>query len=194
MSRTKLFDETAVLNKAVDLFWCKGFNGTSAQDLVDNLGISRSSIYATYGDKRTLFLKALEQYQAITAKPLIQIIQSSGNIKETIVRMFEAAVKEALHDPLSRGCLIVNTTIELAPHDPEIARIISKNRLDIEKALRTGLKQAQEQGTISRKHTAQALATFLFNGLSGLRVLAKSGASKKDYDEITNISLSVLQD
>lgn len=193
MSRTKVFNETDVLEKAVKVFWCKGYNGTSAQDLVDELGISRSSLYDTFGDKRTLFIKALQHYRSLSAKGLIEMISNSGNIEKTIEQIFKIAVKEAVEDKLSKGCFIVNTTIELAPHDKDIALIINQNMMDIEKALCVAIKKGQEEGVFSKSQSALSLARFIFNSISGLRVASKSGADKKVFDDIVKVSLSVLK-
>lgn len=193
MVRTKVFNETEVLEKAVKLFWCKGFNGTSAQDLVDGLGISRSSLYDTFGDKRTLFIRALQHYRAHAAKELITMIKESNNIANTIEHIFKMAVKDSLEDKLSKGCFVVNTTIELAPHDKDIAAIINQNMLDIEKALTLAIKKGQENGSFTNKHSAQSLSRFIFNTISGLRVAAKSNADSKVFNDVVNVTLSVLK-
>lgn len=193
MSRTKVFNEAEVLEKAVQVFWCKGYNGTSAQDLVDELGISRSSLYDTFGDKRSLFIKALQHYRSVAAKGLIEMISNSNDIEKTIEQIFRVAVKESVEDKLSKGCFIVNTTIELAPHDKEIASIIDQNMNDVENALCEAIKKGQAEGVFSRKQPALSLARFLFNSISGLRVAAKSGADKHVFDDIVKVNLSTLK-
>jgi TetR/AcrR family transcriptional regulator, transcriptional repressor for nem operon len=193
MSRTKVFNENDVLEKAVQVFRCKGYNGTSAQDLVDELGISRSSLYDTYGDKRSLFVRALQHYRSTSSNGLIEMIKNSDNIEETIGQIFEIAVKEALEDKLYKGCFMVNTTIELAPHDKDIAAIISQNMVDIEQALCVAIKKGQDNGVLSKKQSAVSLARFVFNNISGLRVAAKLDADKKVYDDIIKVIMSVLK-
>ncbi len=193
MTRSKLFNENDVLDKAVQLFWCKGYHGTSAQDLVDALGISRSSLYDTFGDKRQLYIKALQQYRSVAAKGLINMIEESTQIDKTVEQIFRMAVKESLADKLTKGCFVVNTTVELAPHDKEIASIINENMNDIEDALCLGIKKGQEQGVFTKHQNARAFARFLFNNISGLRVAAKSGADKKVFDDIVRVTLSVLK-
>ncbi len=84
MARTKDFDENEALSKAIQLFWHKGYNATSMQDLVDGLGISRSSLYDTYTDKHTLFVKALESYQCTGAARIQTIIDTPAPAKETV--------------------------------------------------------------------------------------------------------------
>lgn len=193
MSRTKEFDEADVLGKAVALFQSKGYNGTSAQDLVDTLCISRSSLYDTFGDKRTLFIKALKHYQLTASKSMIEMVNNSTNIEETIRIIFTTTIKEALEDKLSKGCFMVNTTIELAPHDKEIAEIVNQNMADVEQALCLAIKKGQNQGVFTKSKSALALARFLFNNISGLRVASKSGAEKKVYDDVVQVVLSALK-
>lgn len=193
MSRAKEFDEIDVLEKAVEVFWCKGYNGTSAQDLVDRLGISRSSLYDTFGDKRSLFKKALEHYRQTAANALIEMIESSNEIEKTIENIFRVTVTEALEDKLSKGCFVVNSTVELASHDEEIRNIIIKNMDDIQNALNDAIKKGQDQGVFSKRHSSLSLSRFAFNSLSGLRVASKASVQKDAFDDIVRISLSVFK-
>ena len=107
MARTKDFDENEVLTKAIQLFWYKGYNGTSMQDLVDSLGISRSSLYDTYTDKHTLFVKALESYQNAGAAQIQAIIGASQSAKETVKQLLEFVASELLDDEQQKGCFMV---------------------------------------------------------------------------------------
>src|ERR1700712_3052011 len=104
MARTKDFDENEVLNKAIQIFWHKGYNGTSMQDLVDGLGISRSSLYDTYTDKHTLFVKALESYQCKGASSIQERINTSGPAKATVKKLLEFATNDMLQDKQQKGC------------------------------------------------------------------------------------------
>jgi TetR/AcrR family transcriptional repressor of nem operon len=193
MARTKEFDENAVVEKAVLLFWCHGYNGASAQDMVEQLGISRSSLYDTFGDKRSLFIRALQQYRDAMAGSLITMIRQSTDIEQTIQQLLEQVGREAVKDKTGKGCFIVNTTIELAAHDAEIAGIIRQNMIDIENALSAAIKKGQKEGVYSKKHSAAALARFLFNTISGLRVASKTGTDKATYDDIIKVSLAALK-
>lgn len=193
MARTKVFNEEEVLNKAVQLFWEKGFNGTSAQDLVDVLGISRSSLYDTYGDKNRLFISSLLQYRKLFAGSMIQMIANSTNYRKTITDIFAYILKDSLHEKCSKGCFMVNSAIELASHDEEVLKIVQANNLDIENALTDLIHKGQEEGQFSKEHTARSMARFLFNTVSGLRVASKSGTEKKVFDDIVKVALSALK-
>lgn len=192
MARVKEFSKEEVLNKAIEIFWLYGYKNTSAKDLVEGLGISRSSIYDTYGDKRTLFITALKEYRRRVAGGLIEFTSHSTNAALTIKQILKSIVSDSLQDKIPRGCFLVNSAIELAPHDSEIADIVNGNLRDIEEALYRTIKMGQEEGKFSKKHSARSLARFLYNSISGIRVAAKSGVDKKIYDDVTRVTLSVL--
>lgn len=193
MARAKEFDEEIVLDKAVNLFWKKGYNGTSAQDLVDELGISRSSLYDTFGDKLELFKNALMQYRKKFAGAMIVMIDNSENAEKTIKDIFQYVVTESLQEKFSKGCFMVNTAIELAPHNGEICEIVNANMQDVEDALFRIVKKGQADGQFSKNQSARSISRFLYNTISGLRVASKSGTDKKIFDDVVKVSLSVLK-
>lgn len=192
MARIKEFDENEVLDRAVALFWTKGYNGTSAQDIVETLGISRSSLYDTFGDKRTLFLKALQRYRTKMSGAMIQMIEQSTNAAQTIKQIFQNLVNESLDSNVPKGCFMINSTVELAPHDQEIADIIHGNAQDVEDALCAIIKKGQEAGQFTSKANPRSLARFFYNNISGLRVAARSGADKKLMADIIKHLLASL--
>jgi len=192
MARTKDFDENEVLNKAIDLFWHKGYNGTSMQDLVDGLGISRSSLYDTYGDKHTLFIKALESYQCATSGKICSIVSNTGPAKEAIRKLLEFITGELLNDQEHKGCFMVNAEVEVAPHDQQVSRMICENDQQVEDAFFLVIKKGQESGEITNRQDAKALARFIFNTVKGIRVTAKSTADKSIFDDIIKLTLAVL--
>src|SRR5437764_922343 len=114
MARTKDFDENEVLTRAMHVFWSRGYTATSMEDLVGGLGISRSSLYGTYTDKHTLFVKALEHYQNIGVMKLSEILDGAGSAKEKIRNLIEH-VTLGLSDGKKRlGCFMVNAEVEVA--------------------------------------------------------------------------------
>ena len=192
MARTKDFDEEVVLDKAIQLFWNKGFNATSMQDLVEGLGISRSSMYATYGDKHALFLAALERYRSKAHQTMADITDNTPSSKEAIKKLVALTTSELIKDKQHKGCFMVNTAVEIAPHDPEVNTFICQNDKDIESFFYKAIKNGQASGEIPARHNARALARFILNTVKGIRVSAKSAADKKVFDDIVNITLSVL--
>jgi TetR/AcrR family transcriptional regulator, transcriptional repressor for nem operon len=193
MARTKEFNEDQVLDKAIEIFWYKGYNGTSAQDLVNYLGLSRSSLYDTFGDKQKLFVASLKKYQKQSQDQVVQIFEVSENIKESLHSIFKQAVIESLEDRITKGCFMVNTSIELAMHDPEISKIVQNNTQLMEDIFTKAMQKGQDLGQISKNMDAKTLARFIFNNYSGIRVLARTGeADKQVYDDIVKVILSVL--
>ena len=193
MARTKEFDVNKALEKAIEIFWHKGYNGTSAQDLVTHLGLSRSSLYDTFGDKQQLFAQSLRLYQEGSKNQLVQLFEGSDNIKVTLHAIFDQAVRESLDDRITKGCFMVNASIELALHDPEIANIVKRNGQSMEELFSTVIRKGQDLGQISKKIDARVIARFVLNTYSGIRVLARSGErDKKVYDDIVRTMLLLL--
>jgi len=192
MARTKDFDENEVLAKAIQLFWHKGYNGTSMQDLVDGLGISRSSLYDTYTDKHTLYVKALESYQNSAARKIQEIINKPGPVKETIKQLLQLAIGELLCDQQHKGCFMVNAEVEVAPHDTEVNDLVSKNEQQMEQAFYQVIQKGKDSGEIKNRQDARALARFIFNAVKGMRVTAKSITDRSVFDDIIKLTVSAL--
>lgn len=193
MARTKLFDEALILDKAMNLFWEKGYNATSAQDLVDGLNISRSSLYDTFGDKHSLFVKALKRYRQERIDPVLNGLDSAGDVEQYIRDVFVAVKDEALNDACSKGCFMVNSAVEMAPVDPEIASIVHAIMIDTESAVAKAIEKGQKQGLFTTSHSAQSLARFIFNAINGLRVTVKFDTDKRMFDDIVDVSLAALK-
>jgi TetR/AcrR family transcriptional repressor of nem operon len=192
MARTKDFDENEVLSKAIQIFWHKGYNGTSMQDLVDGLGISRSSLYDTYTDKHTLFVKALESYQNSGAVKIQEIIDNRGSAKATIKQLLEFVINELLCDKQQKGCFMVNAEVEVAPHDAEVNNLVCKNDQQMEDAFYLVIKKGQDNGEIEKNQDARALSRFIFNIVKGIRVTAKSTSDRAVFDDIIKLTISAL--
>ncbi|MFQ6602583.1 TetR/AcrR family transcriptional regulator [Flavobacterium sp. C3NV] len=193
MARTKEFNEDQALDKAIEIFWHKGYNGTSAQDLVTHLGLSRSSLYDTFGDKQKLFAQSLRRYQKNAQNQIVELFDQSTNIKETLQDIFKQAVIESLEDRITKGCFMVNSSVELAMHDEEIAKIVKNNSQTMEEVFTKAVLKGQNEGHISKAIDAKVLARFIFNNYSGIRVLARTGEKDKQvYDDIVKALFSIL--
>lgn len=192
MARTKDFDETEVLDKAICLFWHKGYNGTSMQDLVDGLGISRSSLYDTYGDKHSLFVKALERYQEAGAKRMYEVVNKAASAREAISQLLELITADLVNDKQHKGCFVVNAEVEVAPHDVDVSNIICKNEQMIESLFVQAIQRGQETGEIDSKKDVRALARFIVNTVKGMRVSAKTITDRSFFDDIISTTVSVL--
>ncbi|HTJ49964.1 MAG TPA: TetR/AcrR family transcriptional regulator [Cyclobacteriaceae bacterium] len=192
MARTKDFDEDEILNKAVTLFWHKGYNGTSMQELVDALGISRSSLYDTYVDKHTLYVKALEYYQNTASGNLASVVNNAPSARDAVKCLLELTTADLLKDKQHKGCFMVNAEVEVAPHDSKIKNIVRKNEQQIEDLFRQAIQRGQENGEITNKQDSKALARFFMNTVKGIRVSAKSTTDKAFFSDIISTALSLL--
>jgi TetR/AcrR family transcriptional repressor of nem operon len=192
MARTKDFDEDEVLKRAMNLFWYKGYNGTSMQDLVDGLGISRSSMYDTFGDKHSLFMRSLENYKKIATAEMKAIVDNAPTAKAAIRRMLEYTITELLRDDQHRGCFLVNAGVEMAPHDAEVNKMLCDNDRQLETYFNEVIKKGQSNGEIPEGQSSHALAQFILNSIKGIRVTAKSGADKKVFKDIVEVTMKAL--
>src|ERR1700733_8730194 len=190
MARTKDFDESEVLAKAIKLFWQKGYNGTSMQDLVDGLGISRSSIYDTFGDKHQLYLKALCAYRQNATVVRDQILNASVPAKAAIRQLMDLTIDQMIRDKQHKGCFLINSAVETAPHDKETNAIVCQNDQELENAFCEVVKRGQASGEIAGKQEPRALARFLFNNIVGIQVTGKSATDKAAFDDIIRLTMS----
>ena len=192
MPRTKSFDQEEILDKATNLFWQQGYNGTPPQDILDTTGLSRSSLYDTFGDKHSLFLQCLQRYRDTETEFVVNYLDGSEDTAAAIRRIFRGHWEHAAKQRQQKGCLMVNTLNEVAPHDPEVASIVQENRQAIENAFYRAIRRGQQQGLIIRSHQPRAFARYLVNSLWGLTVQIKLGIDKRTADDIVKLTLSVL--
>lgn len=192
MARTREFDEKKIMEIATDLFWQKGYNAVSTQDLIDAFGISKSSMYGAYKDKRNLFILALNHYRATASQNMIDILENKSSFVETITFLLNQIIKESITNEGNKGCFIVNTAIELAPHDKEILEIIQENRKNIIESLSKAIQKGIDNKELTINNNPKALANYYCNLINGLRVDAKVTKDKLNYQDTIKLALSVL--
>ena len=122
MARPREFDEVTALEAAIECFWHRGYEATSVRDLADKMGYPVPSLYNAYGDKRALFVQALEHYLDHSARALIKRLESSLPPKQAIRRFIEEIIERSVNDRERRGCFLINSALEVAPHDSEAGR------------------------------------------------------------------------
>lgn len=191
MGRPYEFDREETLSKAMELFWEKGYKATSIEDLVDRMGIKRGSIYNTFGDKHSLFIAAVEYYAKEVTSRTIKILESPGSPLENIKLFFETIVNTP-SDKKTRGCLISNTVVELAPHDEEIADTVRIILERIQNAFLHCLDKAVELGELPEDTDTKALSHFLATSTHGLIVTGKSAVDNKQVKNVVDVILSTL--
>lgn len=193
MPRPKKFDKEEILERAMRLFWQKGFEATSIQDLVDHTGVNKQSLYDTFGDKQSLYRAALDHYRAVNENLFGELCAESCSAKTALRAIFEKIVDENAADAERKGCFLVNAAIELSASRDEIGRLCGDNMRSMEAKFARLIEAGQDSGEIRRSLDAEATAAFLFAALSGLQTVGKITRERKKLAQIVETSLSVLE-
>ncbi|MGW2707549.1 TetR/AcrR family transcriptional regulator [Streptomyces sp. NPDC001356] len=193
MARPKEFDPDAALQSALELFWRRGYEATSMADLVGHLGIGKASLYATFGSKHELYLRALDRYGQTQDPVLTRELSRPGPVLPAVrglVRRFAAeAAAEATRE---QGCLVTNTAVELAPHDREAARRVERSWDTVETLLHSALVRAQGRGELAGDRDPLTLARMLLVLLQGLRVVGKASTDPARVRDAAEQALALL--
>lgn len=173
------------------LFWARGYNATSLPDLLETMGIARSSFYASFETKRALFIECLEMFGDRT---LAIISNSAGKVPATALPrvFFEATLLDVSKRSANHGCMMVNTVLELANVDQELNRLATAKLDAIENAFAQAFEQAQKAGQLDTRHSAQELASMVMTINLGLRVQSRQNQSPRQMQSIIDNSLSML--
>jgi TetR/AcrR family transcriptional regulator, transcriptional repressor for nem operon len=193
VARPKEFEHDVVLDRAMRVFWSRGYEATSIQHLVDRMGIQRGSLYDTFGDKRALFFAAIERYdRSVTAK-LVAVLDGPASGKESIRGFFRLKVELALERRRPRGCLVTNSAAELASRDRATATRVGAVLAKIEAAFHRAVVRAQQAGEIDRTRDPRALARFLTSSAQGLSVMATTFPERAVLEDIVSVILAALE-
>ena len=193
IARTKAFDRKKALSQALWLFWRKGYAATSIEDLTETLHLSRSSLYNTFGDKRTLFLEALKYYSERVINGIEQTLAKSPSPITGIQAILEDLIEGIGQERGSLGCFMVNSVAELVPYDEDVTGIATKYADSLQQLFTTVLKQARSQNLVTKEQTPEQLAAYVYNTIQGMRVLIKAGATREQMQAISDITLKSLQ-
>lgn len=193
MARTKEFDPEAALQSALELFWRRGYEATSMADLVAHLGIGKASLYATFGSKRELYLKALDRYEQSGLAPIMHELSQPGPALPAVRALVRRYAREATDERLRlQGCMVTNTAAELAPHDPAAARRVERNWDQLETLLHAALVRARSQGELPAGRDPLAVARTLLVLMQGLRVVGKASADPARVRDAAEQALALL--
>jgi TetR/AcrR family transcriptional regulator, transcriptional repressor for nem operon len=193
MGRPREFDRDQVLDRAVEVFWTRGYSRTSVSDLTDSMGIQRGSLYAAFGDKHQLFLEALDRYEERFYRETRRLLEERP-AREGIREVFLKVLTDCACEGGRKGCFITNTAVALAEDDPDTAVRVRANLLRVEDAFEEAIGKAQARGEIAKRHPSRALARFLSNGFQGLRVLSRCSVALDVLHDAVEVTLSVLNE
>ncbi|MEU7865639.1 TetR/AcrR family transcriptional regulator [Dactylosporangium sp. NPDC049140] len=178
MGRPKQFDPDVAVNKAMELFWRKGFAETTPQDLVTELDIGKGSLYNTFASKRALFDLALRRYVEMRVAGVVETLERPGPVTERL-RVALRRLADADVTLTSRGCLGVNTAVELAGQDEAAAEVVGRLFDRIEAAFRAVIEEGQRSGEIAAGRDSQQLAGLILASFIGMSVLAKTADAQR---------------
>lgn len=173
MPRPRKFDETAVLDAAVDRFWTQGYEATSTRELAESMQMTLASIHNAFGDKQALFRRALEHYLNGSLRSRIARHESAANPAAAIAGFLRESIERSLGDGCRRGCLLVNSALEVTPENSHMREFLNAELTTIEDFFRRCIVKGQQSGQIGAGIDADDAARLLFSCLLGIRVLAR---------------------
>lgn len=193
MARPRTFDEGAVVETAMEQFWQYGYASTTVRDLADVTGLTLPSLYNAFGDKSELFRMTLERYFERNTRPRLEQMLASPSSIKAVRRFLAELVDRAITDPDRRGCLLINSAVELAAHDDELAPIIREYLARIETYFRRTLEAAQTRGEIAKTASPRDLARLLLSVVTGIRVLARSRPERAVLESVAHTAVSAIE-
>ncbi|CAM3441730.1 TetR/AcrR family transcriptional regulator [Sphingobacterium prati] len=193
MGRKKNFIEEDILDRSIVLFQQLGYHATSPEELVNHLKISRSSLYATFGDKRGLLIRALHRYSKLTTDALEQIRRNAKNPRDGISKIFDLAVKGCYHPGMPNGCFLVNSIIEFGPHDEQALQIIQQSYNDSRYAIFHFLEMLKNSSPSHSDLDVETITDYLVNTMSGMVVSTKAGMDEEACRKMIEQTLSILK-
>ncbi|WP_157253631.1 TetR/AcrR family transcriptional regulator [Nonomuraea typhae] len=192
MARTREFDTGAVVERAMGLFWRKGYAATSIQDLVEATGVGRGSLYAAFGSKDGLYEAALTRYAERSGAANAARLGRDAPIRQVLRELLVSLVEATTADPQRRGCLITNTATERLPDDPVAARVVGRALDGLAAQVSGALRRAREAGELAPGADVTALADLIVTAVQGLRVQGKAGADRRRLVAVADLVLDAL--
>lgn len=187
MGRHRAFDEAAVIDAAVACFWQDGYGATSVRGLSERMRIGGASLYNAFGDKRTLFARALQHYLDRSSRRRIARLDGAADPLGGLHEFFEGLIAASVAD--RRGCLLVNSAVEIAPFDEELGALVRAGLREVEDAFQRAIARAQQQGQVPDGAARVDLARGLLSAAVSIRVLARSGMERPVLESIARAAL-----
>lgn len=193
MARPREFDEREVLLQAMRVFWSQGYESTSLTDLLKATGLSKSSLYDTFGNKRELFLAAFEIYQQERMRMLNIYLTSEATAYASISAFFHMVLEHARAEEKPFGCMSCNEAVEFGPHDLQVQQLIERDFLGIENALIDAIERGKVDGSIPETKDTKKIARFLMINHQGLQLMARANTEIERLEDALSVMLEALQ-
>jgi AcrR family transcriptional regulator len=193
VGRPRAFDIDQALDRALEVFWCKGYEGATLCDLTAAMGINPPSLYAAFGNKEGLFRKALDRYWSLRTAFWEEALAAptARQVAERLLRGTARFLSDPCHP---KGCLAVHGALACGEESDCIREELEKRRDTNQAAIRERLKRAKRDGDLPTDADAAVLARFLATMIEGMAVQAASGASRKDLDRVAETALRAFPD
>jgi TetR/AcrR family transcriptional repressor of nem operon len=192
MARSKEFKTERALGAAMNIFWRHGYEKTSLEMLMQEMGIARQSLYDTFGDKRALYLRAMAFYRQRTNSSLRQLLETAPTVKEGFTRILLGLVAES-GEQHARGCLLLSANMGRAIDDEEIATFLKENQTEVESIFAGVLRRAQRTGELPAGQNPGALAKFFVVTIQGMRAMARLNSDRRALRQVAKIALAQFE-
>lgn len=193
IGRPKEFDTEKALNAAMLQFWIDGYEATSLQNLLKTMGLSKSSLYQTFGSKHNLFLSCIDNYQRTMVKTLNHQLDASPSGMDFIQAILLEIINEASLKTGKKGCLLVNTINELSQQDKQVAKSVYNSTAKLTKVFSRAIERCKQDGIVDPDSNTDTLANYLITNISGLRTMVKGGIDKKSLNSVVVMILKTLK-
>jgi TetR/AcrR family transcriptional repressor of nem operon len=192
MARPREFDRDAVLEQAMLVFWAKGYEGASLDDLCVATQLNRSSLYAAFGDKRALLLETIDRYGDGAVARVSAALSQPVPIQQAAAAFLAEIIERIVAGPGRRGCFIGNCAAEVARHDRSAAARVRRNLERVEAVFEGAFTRAKAQGQLRSDFETRALARFFLAGTQGLRLMGKTAVDRKVLEDIAAVMVRAL--
>lgn len=190
--RPRQFDPPTALSQAMELFWSRGYDGTSLQELLAVTGLSRSSLYQTFGGKHQLFERCLDCYREMVTTGMWERLQEASSGRAFIEDSLRRTLAEQRAPGGPRGCLVLNTATEFGHRDADVSRRVRAGIDSFRDVFAEGVRRGQADGSITSQDHPERLAAYLVAGMGGLRTLVKADESEERIQAALETTLQAL--
>ena len=191
MVRTREFDASEALDKAMILFWDKGYADTSMDDLVKATGVSRYGIYGAFGNKRELYKQALERYTKMRASEALSLLAQPDASLPEVKRFFKGILQMDV-DRARLGCMLCNTATEVAPHDQDIADEVQRHLRRVTDVFERALVNAKRKGEVADDFEPAEMSFYLTGIMQGAAVFGRAGFDRQQIRSFVENGLAPL--
>lgn len=186
MARPREFDPDEALARAMEAFWAKSYEGTSIAELVAATGLNKGSLYAAFGDKRRLYLAAIERYERVAIDGTVAALRDAADPTAALVAVFDRVIA-AVERRDRRGCLLCNASIDRAPYDPAVERRVLSALARLQRAIAATLRRATPDASAPE---VEARASHMLATYMGLRTMARAGVAAAELRAIAARALA----